>query len=1349
MSRIPFHRPVRVLPPALPGNTVTLPAPLQDEQAAGSNGSMWMSLLLPLMSSVSLAAYMIIYRNPLLIALGISFVVFSIGVTVFIRYQMRDATKKSSSRQRGRYLHFLKEVRRAARTVSASQRLAAAWVHPSPKRLWAIAKRGRRVWERRSSDEDFLLVRLGLGRGPLATTIQLGARDDPMAEYDQQTLTAARGLIERFGTVGRQPALADLGAAGVVSLLGPLDQVRALARSLVCQVAVLHAPDDVAIAVCTGDDPGWEWAKWLPHTHEPSATGEAPAAGVVPMVATGFDGLADALDRELRRLVEEQGARRPAGLPVRDRAQVPVRRLVVVLDSYDPKADWAASPVLGALLAGAGPQLGVTVVCLVQAERDEPSRTQLRARVGEDGALVLEGRREELRRPVDGAVADQMDATMAELTARALAPLRLSNEPDRVLSRTVTLPELLGVHDLAEVDSESLWLDPGDERVLRLPIGLTGEGEPLELDLKESAQDGMGPHGLVVGATGSGKSELLRTLVTGLMMTHSPDLLSMVLVDFKGGATFAGVTEMPHVAGLITNLADDLSLVDRVRDALHGEQQRRQKILRDAGNVDSLRDYQMRQAAGHQDVHGRPLQPLPYLLIIVDEFGELLSQRSDFIDLFVQIGRVGRSLGMHLLLATQRLEEGRLRGLESHLSYRICLRTFSVGESRAVIGTPDAYQLPSIPGSAYLKVTESVYERFRVAHISGPYESAEARAARGAAQPAEVVPFGLRVQTEPEEVGDADRAAPALAARTSMEVAIERMGRFGQPVHQVWVPPLPAVVPLDALLGPLSATPDRGWHAGMWPGCGQLTVPVGLIDLPLEQKQQPLVLNFAGQHGHLAIVGSPQSGKSTLLRSLLLAAVLTHTPEEMQFYCIDYGGGSLYPFEGAPHVGGVAGRRDPERTRRTLVEVRREISRREALFHELGIDSAAEFRGLRRAGELPAGVRAPDVLLLVDNWGAVRADVEDADEVVLDVASRGLGVGVHLVLATPRWADIRMNLRDSITGRLELHLTDASESELSRPLAKQMPGATPGRGIAPPGVLYQAVVPRLDGREALDGLGDAQEETLVKVAGAWQGAAAPPIRVLPKLLDRDELDAAGSADSPEPAGVSIGLGDTDLQPVYLDLVGADQHLLVFGDAGSGKSTFLRSWLTGMVERYSAWDVRFMLVDYRRSLLDVVPEAHLGAYAADPVAAAEYAAQMAATLAGRLPPPDISSRELKQREWWSGPELYLVVDDHDLLSGSRESPLSPLVDLLAQAPDIGFHLVLARRVAGAARALMSEPLTSRVRELGSAGLMLSGDPREGALLGDQRAVQLPPGRAVLTRRRAAPELVQVAVWSGDR
>lgn len=281
----------------------------------------------------------------------------------------------------------------------------------------------------------------------------------------------------------------------------------------------------------------------------------------------------------------------------------------------------------------------------------------------------------------------------------------------------------------------------------------------------------------------------------------------------------------------------------------------------------------------------------------------------------MQIGRVDRSLGMHLLLASQRLEEGRLRGLESNLAYRICLRTFSAAESRTVIGSPDAYRLPPIPGSAYLKVGDGELERLRVAHVSGPHRSAEERAAdQGQGRP-EVAEFGLR--TAPDPLAEAERVAaerrgperprPLLAGPTEMQVLVHRLARAGQPVHQVWLPPLPPALPLDALTGPVSLKPDHGLLAEWWPQHGELKLPVGVLDVPLRQAQHPVVLDFAQEHGHLALIGAPQSGKSTFLRTLLLSAMLTHTPDQLQFSCLDFGGGTLLPFERSPHVSAVAG----------------------------------------------------------------------------------------------------------------------------------------------------------------------------------------------------------------------------------------------------------------------------------------------------------------------------------------------------------------------------------------------------------------------------------------------------------
>ncbi|MFF2852334.1 type VII secretion protein EccCa [Streptomyces sp. NPDC058001] len=1355
MSRTPFHRPVRMTPPPMPEGMTKLASPPQRPQPQGAAG--WLMLLLPLLSSVSMAAYMVAYGRAWMILLGFAFVVVSVGITIGVRMQLRSSRRRKQFRQRDRYLEYLAGVRKRAQLSKVGQQAADAWRHPHPERLWAIATQRRRVWERRPDDKDFLHLRLGTGTVPLADALRLPEQSDPTIEVDIQCQHAAAELVEAHSTVGGQAAWLDLRASGVVSLLGPRPRTRELAQTLLMQLSVLHAPDDVRVAVVTGGNSAWDWAKWLPHTQDPDPRAQRREQEVVPLLADDLAGLHDQLRAALDEAVAARAERNGRLIAQRDNG--PRRHLVVFLDDYEPGASWARSALLADLFTEAGPDLGVHVVCLVEEEGSEPGRVDVRARTDARGGLVLEGRMPGLYAAVEKGAADEPEPAVLAATARALAPLRLSGEREQVLAEDVSLSGMLGFTDIAAFDPAAGRRSPDAKDLLSVPIGVTGTGEPLHIDLKESAQGGIGPHGLVVGATGSGKSELLRTLVTGMAMVHAPEHLAFVLVDFKGGATFAGVTELPHVSGLITNLADDLALVDRMRKALQGEQQRRQRMLREAGNVDSVREYQLRQAAGGTDVNGKPLDPLPYLFIIVDEFGELLSQRPDFIELFVQIGRVGRSLGMHLLLATQRLEEGRLRGLESHLSYRIGLRTFSAAESRAVLGTPDAYALPAIPGSAYLKVDESVYERFRVAHVSAPYREPDSEAAAVAAEPVPFAVHGDLAPLAPEE-SEATRLewTPGGGA-TELQIAVERLVNKDVPGHQVWLPPLPAHFALSSLLGEPEVDPELGLRCSLWPYTGRLVFPIGVIDVPARQEQIPLTADLTGGQGHIALVGAPQSGKSTFLRTAMLSAMLTHTPEELQFYAIDMGGGSLHGLSDAPHVAGIAGRRDEERVRRVLAEVGRLVTARERMFRDLRIQSAAELRTRRAEGELPEGVRAADIVLVVDNWAALHTSDDNAVTTLTDIAARGLGVGVHLWLTANRWAEIRVGLRDNIPGRLELRLNDPTESEISRPAARALGQSVPGRGLASPGLTHHIALPRLDGVDGMDGIADAERLLVSRIAEAWQRAAAPALRVLPDRITVRELSAAAA---PSPAerweghGAALGerevpvaLRESDLAPVGLDLTSSDPHFVVFGDSGSGKTAFLRAWMRGLAARHTAHELRFMVVDYRHSLLGVVADEYIGARGGSSDLVAGQVGALAETLRSRMPPADITPTQLAERGWWKGPELYVVVDDYDLAAGSMgRGPLAPLAEFIPQADELGFHLVLARRVGGAARALLSDPLLSKLKEIGSGGLLLSGDHREGVLINEQRAYRRQPGRGTLVRRGHEPTVVQVAMDERD-
>jgi S-DNA-T family DNA segregation ATPase FtsK/SpoIIIE len=882
----------------------------------------------------------------------------------------------------------------------------------------------------------------------------------------------------------------------------------------------------------------------------------------------------------------------------------------------------------------------------------------------------------------------------------------------------------------------------------------------------------MGPHGLVVGATGSGKSELLRTLVLGLALTHSTADLNFVLVDFKGGATFGGLDGLPHTSAVITNLADELPLVDRMRDALQGEIVRRQELLRAAGNYASLRDY---AAARAQRPRGASeLPPVPSLFVVLDEFSELLAAKPELIDLFVMIGRVGRSLGVHLLLASQRLEEGRLRGLDTQLSYRIGLRTFSPQESRIVLGVPDAYELPSQPGSAYLKDGTGEPIRFKAAYVSGPASGTGAAASDGGPGPVptpaprlkpRIVRFGPgyvapRYEETPgtgefvKDINDADVAdradgfggtavvgreatAPGAAGRersqTLLDATVALLSGPGPAAHRIWLPPLSEPPALDQLLG--QADPWRGDPAS-------LPAVLGIVDRPFEQRRDPLWVDLAAGAGHVAVAGGPRSGKSTVVASLISSLALIHTPAQAQFYVLDFGGGSLSTLEGLPHVGGVASRLQGDRVRRTVAEVRALLEQREREFGRLSIDSIATYRALRAEGSIP-GDGFGDVFLVVDGWLTLRQDYEELEQAITALAARGLGYGVHLVAATNKWSEFRPAVRDLFGTRLELRLGDPYESEIGRAAARNVPAGAPGRGLTPDGLHFLAAMPRIDGRPTAAGLPEAVRALVGQVAAAWDGDGAPPVRMLPDVLAAAALPRPGSSGSRVP----FGIDESELAPVFLDFA-ADPHFLVLGDTECGKSNLLRLAVAGLAARYTPEQVKIIFLDYRRSLLDAAQVPHQIGYATSSVAAGALLDEVRGVLSSRLPPADLSPAQLRSRSWWRGSDLFVVADDYDLVAGAAgaagaANPLLALAEFLPQARDVGLHVILARSAGGAGRA-MFDPVIQRLREMGSPGLIMSGSKDEGALLGGVRAGPQPCGRGVLVTRRGGARLVQVAL-----
>jgi S-DNA-T family DNA segregation ATPase FtsK/SpoIIIE len=1318
VSHIVVKRPPRVLPSEVPTQEIVLQPP--PELPRGHRESVLMQLL-PTLGMGGSVVFFFTSGQPFMRIMGMIMIASTIAMSVAMVIRFRRGSQGELADMRRDYLSYLAQIRRTAVDTAKAQRDAQYFLHPSPEQLWALVAEGSRVWERRPGDEDFAQVRIGLGSQALASAL-VAPETAPVAQLEPLTAGAMQRFLAVHSTLDDLPMAVSLRAFYHVTISGDPQSVRSSARAMTGSLAALHSPEDLLIVVAAGREalPHWEWAKWLPHVQAPGAVDGA-----------GSRRLIDSDSRELENLLATRLTGRPRFHP--NAAPLPEEpHIVVVLDGLSLPPD--------SVLANPEGLQGVTVLEIVPGDLTtgggelsivvQPEALHLESAHG----VVYEG------------TPDVLSYESAEALARQLAPLRMASggDDDEPLLANLEFTDLLNLGDAASIDTQRTWRPRSLAERLRVPIGVGEDGRPVMLDLKEAAQEGMGPHGLCVGATGSGKSELLRTLVLGLAVTHSSETLNFVLADFKGGATFAGMARMPHVAAVITNLADDLTLVDRMGDSIRGELNRRQEMLRDAGNYANIHDYEKARAAG------AALQPIPSLVLVIDEFSELLTAKPDFIEMFVQIGRIGRSLGVHLLLASQRLEEGRLRGLETYLSYRVGLRTFSAAESRAAIGVPDAYELPNVPGSGLLKFGTGEMVRFKAAYVSGVYRSGTQRAgSAGGALPVDRRPVLFTAAEVPVQYVAVPRQRPSTSdgpevddalADTVLDVIVRRLEAQGPAAHQVWLPPLDSPPPLDGLLPGLTAVQGRGLTQPGYEGAGRLIVPAGLVDKPYEQRRDPLWVDFSGAAGHMQIIGGPQSGKSTLLRTLISAFALTHTPYEVQFYGLDFGGGGMAAVAGLPHVGGVASRLDPERVRRTVAEVYGVLTRREEYFRSAGIASIADFRARRARGEISVTDQPwGDVFLVIDGWGNFRADYEAMDQVIHEIAARGLGYGVHLILTASRSMEVRANLKDHLMNRLELRLGDTMDSELDRKVAANVPAGVPGRGQAPQKLHFMAAVPRIDGLTSDTDLADATAALATEVSRHWQAPGAPEVRLLPREFSADQLPPGGRFPR---RGVAFALDEDNLEPVFVDFE-QDPFFLVFGESESGKSNLLRLLIKQVTQRYSGDEAKLFVIDNRRSLLDVTPSSHLAEYIPMSNSMDHHMAALADLMKRRTPTADVTAQQLRDRSWWRGPTVYVVIDDYDLVATSSGNPLAGLTELLPFARDVGVRFIIARSTAGAGRASY-EAFMQRVKELGAQGVVLAGDPGEGDLLGGVRPRPMPAGRGVFVSRRRGKPLVQIGL-----
>ena len=1331
--------------PEQPSGSLALQMPPEKAEPA-SMGNVLM-MVVPMLGSTGVMIFMAMQNNGggRSMLMGGGMLVAMLGMVGFNMYRQFSQYRTRVKTQRREYLSYLAETRESIRKVAKKQRAYYNWVYPDPDALVTLAANGSRLWSREGNTYDVLTFRYGSGTQPLGLTFERPPID-PMTEMDVVCLSAMERFIavhDHTDNVGKFLYLGDFSHIEVVGEgESAYDEMRAIMMHLACFIE----PSKLKIAVlCSADRLGdWEWVKWMPQARSANVR---DAIGPARMISTD--------PRELVEMIGPDIAMRGAYRPGEEMPEWP--HLLLVCDG----AEFPTSSPFGSM---AGVR-GVTIMSRAREWTPMKSHTALRLvihpspnRKGADVVDVVT-----MDSVPESAFADRLSAVQAEAVARRMTPFATQEkleESDTPVgrsdeSRQKDLMELVGIGDIRDFDPEKQWVRREGRARLAAPFAVTPEGRPVVLDIKESAQQGMGPHGLLIGATGSGKSEVLRTLVLALALTHSPEQLNLVLVDFKGGATFAGMADLPHVSAMISNLESELSLVDRMQDALQGEMVRRQEMLRQAGNYANVSDYEADRLAGK---HEYP--PLPALFIVLDEFTEMLMAKPEFGEVFIMIGRLGRSLSVHLLLASQKMDLGKARGLESHLSYRIALKTFTESDSREVLGIPDAAKLPPLPGSGFLKAGGDGLVRFRASYVAAPPPArtlasiAEASTAGAPSAPIEILPFTVAPVITREALGEEEEVDQnqeivlagdeVWADMSEMDIAVAKMKGKGYPAHQVWLPPLEVPDTFATLMPDLAPDPELGFISRAWRESGVLRVPLGTVDLPLEQRRETLVLDLSGAGGNFALVGGPQTGKSTALRTIVQALSLTYTPQEVQFYVMDFGGGTFAGFAGAPHVAGVATRDTEEVRTRMLAEIAAIMDDRERYFRAHGIDSMDTYRRGRLAGTYDDGYG--DVFLVIDGWGALRSEFDGLDREVTTMMSRGLSLGVHLVISAARWMDIRAEAQDIFGSRLELHTANPKESIVNREGAARIPKGRPGRGIDMAGHEMMIGLPRADAEQDPSTVSQGVAYTVNKIRECLVAGEGPKLRLLPQRITLAEILSQLPDQQILPRGggdMVLGVEESRLGPLLFN-TRAESHLYLFGDGKTGKTSFLRSIISEVTRLYSPNEAKILAIDMRRSLLGAIPDEYSLRYLTNHAEAMKQLRELAKFLRTRLPGSDVTAEQIRERTWWSGPEVWILVDDYDLVATSSGNPLMELIDLLPQAGDIGLHVIITRRMGGASRAAY-EKVLQMMNDLAVTGILLSGNPSEGAIINGVKPKRAIAGRAQVVHRELGVVAAQLT-WT---
>ncbi|QLY81487.1 type VII secretion protein EssC [Clostridium intestinale] len=1101
-----FYRSPRILKD-IPKDDIVIEAPPEKEKKSGEN---ILLTLIPLIGTAVITLIMSGVGNGSNAMLSVAMVGLTGSVAVFT-YVSQVIKKNNKNIKRYKiykeYIKSKEEIIKEKREIFAN---SIKEMNPDTENCIDIVEEfNRRMWERSKEHQDFLNISIGSGESPLSFDIKI---PDEVISLDKDKLREdPKKLKEAYDTYKDLPIMVDLVKEAPVGIYGNRPYTLELIKNILMKISTLHYYEEVKILVVypESEDEEWKWIKWLPHVW-------SDKRNIRYMANTK-----ESAHNVLNVLYDEIKQRKNAASENRDEATYSPHYIVVIADNTLVENE----PIMPILEEGEN--LGVTGIFLYDYIGLIPKDCKKLIEVVDNNNIKLittDGSMREL-----SCTFNKVEEKESLKFSRTMSPVFVkSSFTQGSLSSYITLFDMYKISNVDELKIINKWNSNKVYETMAVPLGVKVGDELVYLNLHEKSH---GPHGLVAGTTGSGKSEILQTYIASLAINYHPYDVAIIIIDYKGGGMANQFKDLPHLVGTITNL--DGNQINRSLVSIKSELKRRQRIFGEY-NVNHIDSYikLFKQ--------GKASEPIPHLIIIADEFAELKSDQPEFMAELVSTARIGRSLGVHLILATQKPAGVVDDQIWSNSKFKLCLKVQNAEDSNEVIKSPLAANIVE-PGRAYFQVgNNEIFELFQSAW-SGAKKYDDDDVSQRDIDISQVLIDGSRKLIYSSKDDEKKRDG-----KPQLDIVIEAINeearRNGiERIQGPWLPALKEIIFIKEIIGEFS---EDKWREKS----NQIAPLIGLIDNPQKQMQAPAAVN-ASEDGHMLIVGSPGVGKTTLLQTLITSIISSYTPEEINLYIIDLGTRVLKIFEQAPQVGGVLTSDDDELMKNLIKYIHKEIKRRKVMFSEIGVSNYLAY-------EEATGEKLPHIMLVIDNYAAFTELFEAYDDDMTIFSREGINLGITLVVTASNSSTVRYKMSSNFKINIALNCVDKGEYSNILGRVSIEPSANQGRGLIKLDDICEFQV-------ALPAEGDTEVERgnnikslIKKINSLWDKKGAVRIPRVPEKLplhDFIEENVSGDLDSNIPIGLDVG---------EFEIVGLDFNYVstipIIGRSKSGKSSCMSS-----------------------------------------------------------------------------------------------------------------------------------------------------------------------------------------------